>query len=53
MATPSPTNRPTPEHIFNTLNAYQQSAALTTGIDLDIFTAMPQHVWFQKHRKRQ
>ena len=40
MATPTTTNRPTPEHIFNTLSAYQQSAALKTGIHLDIFTAI-------------
>ncbi len=53
MATPSTTNRPTPERIFNTLNAYKQSAALTTGIDLDIFTAMRQHVLVSKNRKRQ
>jgi precorrin-6B methylase 2 len=40
MATPTTANRPSPEHIFNALNAYQQSAALKTGIDLDIFTAI-------------
>ena len=44
MATPltnSNTNtRPTPEHIFNTLNAYQQSLALRAAIDLDLFTAI-------------
>jgi hypothetical protein len=40
MATPTTTNRPTPEHIFNTLSAYQQSAALKAGIHLDIFTAI-------------
>jgi SAM-dependent methyltransferase len=40
MATPTPSNRPSPEHIFNVLNAYQQSAALKTGIELDIFTAI-------------
>ena len=33
-------NRPTPERIFNTLSAYQQSAALKAGIELDIFTAI-------------
>lgn len=38
MATASPGAKPTPEHIFNTLNAYQQSAALATAIELDIFT---------------
>jgi 2-polyprenyl-3-methyl-5-hydroxy-6-metoxy-1,4-benzoquinol methylase len=40
MATPTAANRPSPEHIFNALNAYHQSAALKTGIDLDIFTAI-------------
>jgi 2-polyprenyl-3-methyl-5-hydroxy-6-metoxy-1,4-benzoquinol methylase len=40
MATPTGANRPTPEHIFNALNAYHQSAALKTGIDLDVFTAI-------------
>jgi 2-polyprenyl-3-methyl-5-hydroxy-6-metoxy-1,4-benzoquinol methylase len=34
------TSRPSPEHIFNTLNAHQQSAALQAGIELDIFTAI-------------
>jgi precorrin-6B methylase 2 len=38
MATPA--DRPSPEHIFNVLNAYQQSAALKTGIELDVFTAI-------------
>jgi len=40
IATPTATSRPTPEHIFNTISAYQQSAALKTGIELDIFTAI-------------
>jgi ubiquinone/menaquinone biosynthesis C-methylase UbiE len=31
-------SRPTPEHIFNTLTAYQQSAALKAAIELDLFT---------------
>ena len=39
MATPS-TNRPSPERIFSILNAFQQTAALKTGIELDIFTAI-------------
>jgi precorrin-6B methylase 2 len=38
MATPATGNRPTPERIFNALNAYQQTAALRTGIDLDVFS---------------
>jgi len=42
MATPTTTttSRPNPEHIFNTLTAYQQSAALQAGIELDVFTAI-------------
>jgi precorrin-6B methylase 2 len=40
MATPIAANRPSPEHIFNVLNAYQQTAALKTGIELDLFTAI-------------
>src|SRR5258707_15639814 len=40
MATPSTTGRPTPERIFNALNAYQQTAALRTAIELDVFTAI-------------
>jgi len=40
MATPTGANRPSPEHIFNVLNAYQQSAALKAGIELDVFTAI-------------
>jgi len=40
MAAPTPSNRPNPEHIFSTLTAYQQSAALKAGIELDVFTAI-------------
>ncbi|MGC1485506.1 MAG: class I SAM-dependent methyltransferase [Candidatus Acidiferrum sp.] len=40
MATPSTTNRPTPERIFMTMNAFQHTEALKTGIELDIFTAI-------------
>jgi 2-polyprenyl-3-methyl-5-hydroxy-6-metoxy-1,4-benzoquinol methylase len=32
--------RPTPENIFNALKAYQNSAALKAGIELDVFTAI-------------
>jgi SAM-dependent methyltransferase len=39
MATAT-TGRPTPERIFNTLNAYQQTAALRTAIELDVFSAI-------------
>jgi 2-polyprenyl-3-methyl-5-hydroxy-6-metoxy-1,4-benzoquinol methylase len=38
MATPSTNSKPSPEHIVNTMNAYQQTLALRTAVDLDIFT---------------
>jgi SAM-dependent methyltransferase len=38
MATPSQTGKPSPERIFSTLNAYQQSEALKAAINLDLFT---------------
>ena len=40
MATPSTMNRPTPERIFGLMNAFQQTAALKSGIELDVFTAI-------------
>lgn len=40
MGTATTTSRPSPERIFNTLTAYQVSAALKTAIELDIFTAI-------------
>ncbi|MGB2638544.1 MAG: methyltransferase dimerization domain-containing protein, partial [Candidatus Acidiferrum sp.] len=40
MATPSTTNRPTPERIFVAMNAFQNTEALKTGIELDVFTAI-------------
>jgi ubiquinone/menaquinone biosynthesis C-methylase UbiE len=40
MATPSTTSRPTPERIFTIMNAFQNTAALKSGIELDIFTAI-------------
>jgi precorrin-6B methylase 2 len=40
MATPLTASRPTPERIFNTLNAYENTAVLKTAIELDIFTAI-------------
>lgn len=40
MAASSPSGRPTPEHIFATLNAHQETAALKTAVDLDLFTAI-------------
>src|ERR1700742_4222888 len=38
MATPSHSGKPSPERIFSTLIAYQQSEALKASIQLDIFT---------------
>jgi ubiquinone/menaquinone biosynthesis C-methylase UbiE len=40
MATPSTTNRPTPERIFALMNAFQNTEALKTGIELDVFTVI-------------
>ena len=40
MAASSASNRVTPERIFGTLNAHQQTAALKTAVELDIFTAI-------------
>jgi 2-polyprenyl-3-methyl-5-hydroxy-6-metoxy-1,4-benzoquinol methylase len=49
MATVSSSLRPSPEHIFNTLNAHHQTAALKTAIELDLFTAIDEG----KHRVEQ
>jgi 2-polyprenyl-3-methyl-5-hydroxy-6-metoxy-1,4-benzoquinol methylase len=40
MATASQSQRPSPEHIFEALTAFQSSAALKTAIELDVFTAV-------------
>jgi 2-polyprenyl-3-methyl-5-hydroxy-6-metoxy-1,4-benzoquinol methylase len=40
MATSSHSRRPSPEHIFQTLNAHQQTATLKTAIELDLFTTI-------------
>ena len=40
MATASPSQKPSPEHIFGVLNAFQTTAALKAGIQMDIFTAI-------------
>ncbi len=40
MTTPSQTPRPTPERIFQSLNAFQLTAALKAAIELDFFTAI-------------
>jgi ubiquinone/menaquinone biosynthesis C-methylase UbiE len=39
MAT-APANRPSPERIYTLFNAFQQTAALHSGIELDVFTAI-------------
>jgi ubiquinone/menaquinone biosynthesis C-methylase UbiE len=39
MATPS-ANRPSPERIYALFSAFQNTAALQTGIELDVFTAI-------------
>ena len=36
----TPPAGPTPDAIFQTLNAFQRSAALKAGIDLGVFTAI-------------
>ncbi len=40
MAASTPTSRPNPERIFNTMIAFQETEALKAAIDLDIFTAI-------------
>lgn len=40
MATPSTTNHPSPERIFTLMGAFQNTQALKTGIELDVFTAI-------------
>jgi 2-polyprenyl-3-methyl-5-hydroxy-6-metoxy-1,4-benzoquinol methylase len=35
---PNPTGKPSPERIFSTLTAYQQTEALKAAIELDLFT---------------
>ena len=40
MATANTAHKPSPAKIFDTLNAYQQTASLKTAIELDIFTAI-------------
>ena len=40
MATATPPQQPTPERFFNAMNAYHQTEALKTAVDLDVFTAI-------------
>ena len=40
MATAMPPQQPTPERFFNAMNAYHQTEALKTAVDLDVFTAI-------------
>ncbi len=44
MATPTGAARPSPTLVYQTLNAYQNTAALRAAIDLDIFTAIGEGV---------
>jgi len=40
MATRAPHQHPSPERIFNAINAYEQTEAIKTAVELDIFTAI-------------
>jgi 2-polyprenyl-3-methyl-5-hydroxy-6-metoxy-1,4-benzoquinol methylase len=40
VATPAQGQQPTPERFFNTVNAYQQTAAIRAALELEIFTAI-------------
>jgi ubiquinone/menaquinone biosynthesis C-methylase UbiE len=40
MSTTTQAGQPTPERIFDTLNAYQRTAALRGALDLDLFTTI-------------
>jgi 2-polyprenyl-3-methyl-5-hydroxy-6-metoxy-1,4-benzoquinol methylase len=40
MATPTSAEQPNPNLVYQTLNAYQATAALRAGIDLDVFTVI-------------
>jgi len=44
MSATTDDSMPTPERIFGTLNAYQQTAALKTAIELEVFTAIGQGI---------
>src|SRR5271168_2068326 len=38
--TAAPHEQPTPEHFFNTINAYEQTEAMKSAVELEIFTAI-------------
>jgi 2-polyprenyl-3-methyl-5-hydroxy-6-metoxy-1,4-benzoquinol methylase len=40
MSSTHPASQPTPERIFDLINAHQSSAALKAGVELDLFTAI-------------
>jgi 2-polyprenyl-3-methyl-5-hydroxy-6-metoxy-1,4-benzoquinol methylase len=40
MATTASHQQPTPERFFNAINAYEQTEAMKTAVELDIFTAI-------------
>ncbi len=45
MATQTHAQQPSPEHFFETINAYQQTASLKAAIELDLFTAIGEGNW--------
>lgn len=40
MAASSPSHRPSPEHIYQVLNAHHETAGLKAALELDLFTAI-------------
>src|SRR5258707_12808512 len=40
MAATVPHQQPTPEHFFNTINAYEQTETMKAAVELEIFTAI-------------
>jgi len=40
MAATTPHQQPTPERFFNTINAYEQTEAMKTAVELELFTAI-------------
>ena len=40
MATTAPDHQPTPERFFDAINAYEQTEAIKSAIELEIFTAI-------------
>ena len=40
MSSAATPQQPTPERVFNLMNAHQQTEALKTAVDLEVFTAI-------------